>query len=118
MFCDSRLIFRKLFVISITIILFSNKGFSSVPIDKDTIAKAIFPGTTMPKRDMPSDDWWSVLWPEPKEILRSLKIESDMTVLDLCCGDGHFAIPLAQMAAKVYGLDLEMMLLKKAQEST
>lgn len=76
----------------------------------------MFPGTTMPKRDMAGDDWWSVLWPEPKEILRSLKIESDMTVLDLCCGDGHFTIPLAQIAAKVYGLDLEMTLLKKAQE--
>jgi predicted methyltransferase len=51
-----------------------------------------FPATSMPDRD-----WWSALWPNPADILRKIGIKSDMTVLDLCCGDGYFTAPLTRL---------------------
>lgn len=47
----------------------------------------------------------------------SVGIEPGMTVLDLCCGDGYFTIPLAKLADKVYGLELDSELLKLANQS-
>lgn len=76
--------------------------------DKD----AIFPATAMPDRD-----WWSVLWPNPDATLRALGIIPDMTVLDLCCGDGWFTAPLAKLTGgKVYALDLDPGMLARAKE--
>lgn len=73
----------------------------------------LFPATSMPDRD-----WWTALWPHPDEILQQLGIRADMTVLDLCCGDGYFTGPLARLTGgKVYALDLDpgMIELAKAE---
>jgi len=69
-----------------------------------------------PATSMPDSDWWQVLWPNPKEVLHSIDVTSDMIVIDLCCGDGYFTVPLAEMTAKVYGLELDGALLDKADK--
>lgn len=71
-----------------------------------------FPATTMPDRD-----WWSALWPDPEGVLRLLGVRPDMTVLDLCCGDGYFTAPLAKLVGgKVHALDLDSSMIGRAQE--
>ena len=67
---------------------------------------------------MPDRDWWTALWPHPAQTLKALGIEPRMTVLDLCCGDGYFTAPLANLVqGKVIALDLdcEMLELAKAE---
>ena len=54
----------------------------------------LFPATAMPDRD-----WWQALWPDPGATLSGLGIERGAQVLDLCCGDGFFTVPLAQLVA-------------------
>lgn len=77
-----------------------------------TEQEAVFPATGMPDRD-----WWSALWPDPEATLRALGITSDMTVLDLCCGDGWFTAPLARMTGgRCYGLDIDPEMLAKARD--
>jgi predicted methyltransferase len=62
-----------------------------------------FSATTMPDRD-----WWQVLWRDPEGMLRAIGIKPEMTVLDLCCGDGYFTAPLAVLVhGKVFGLDID-----------
>lgn len=74
--------------------------------------EAFFPATVMPDRD-----WWSALWPDPEATLRALGITPDMTVLDLCCGDGWFTAPLAALTGgRCYGLDIDSNMLAKARE--
>lgn len=76
-----------------------------------TDAAAVFPATSMPDRD-----WWAALWPDPALVLRRIGIEPEMTVLDLCCGDGYFTGPLAQLVrGQVYALDLDAGLIEKAK---
>jgi SAM-dependent methyltransferase len=68
-----------------------------------TAADKTFPATVMP-----DCDWWQALWPDPEGTLRALGITADMTVLDLCCGDGWFTAPLARLTGgRVYALDLD-----------
>lgn len=75
-----------------------------------TEREATFPATGMPDRD-----WWSALWPDPGATLRALGITADMTVLDLCCGDGWFTAPLADLVdGRCYALDLDPEMLAKA----
>lgn len=70
-----------------------------------------FPATSMPDRD-----WWSALWPDPQSLLQKLHIAPDMTVLDLCCGDGYFTAPLAKLVdGKVYALDLDETMIETAR---
>lgn len=65
---------------------------------------------------MPDHDWWAALWPNPKQVLSDLGIEPDMTVVDLCCGDGYFTAPLAQIVdGNVYALDLDPKMLELAK---
>ena len=71
----------------------------------------IFPGTSMPDKS-----WWQNLWPNPKSVVRSLGIKPDMSVIDLCCGDGYFTVPVAEVATKVYGIELDASLLTEAQK--
>lgn len=74
---------------------------------------AVFPATSMPDRD-----WWAALWPSPADVLHRIGITPDMTVLDLCCGDGYFTAPLAKIVGgKIYALDLDpaMIALAKAE---
>jgi SAM-dependent methyltransferase len=71
----------------------------------------VFPGTSMPDRD-----WWTALWPRPEEVLRAVRIGPDMTVLDLCCGDGYFTAPLARLVTgKVIALDIDCGMLVAAK---
>ena len=77
-----------------------------------TNRNAISPATAMPDRD-----WWAALWPDPQATLRALGVMPDMTVLDLCCGDGWFTAPLAKLTdGKVYALDLDPEMLALAKE--
>jgi SAM-dependent methyltransferase len=74
-------------------------------------AASPFPATSMPDRD-----WWSALWPDPTNVLRKLGIQPDMTVVDLCCGDGYFTAPLARLVNdKVHALDLDPAMIEKAR---
>lgn len=67
-----------------------------------------FPGTAMPDRH-----WWAKLWPDPEAVLRSLGVKPGMVVVDLCCGDGYFTVPLSRIVeGNVYGLDIDFELLK------
>ena len=78
--------------------------------EEKAIRATMFPATSMPDRD-----WWQDLWPNPKDVLSTLMIDSNMSVVDLCCGDGYFTIPLAEMVTKVYGIELDGNLLEQAQ---
>lgn len=65
---------------------------------------------------MPDRNWWQVLWPEPETVLRKIGVRPDMTVLDLCCGDGYFTAPLAAIVdGKVIGLDIDPDMLARAR---
>jgi ubiquinone/menaquinone biosynthesis C-methylase UbiE len=65
---------------------------------------------------MPDRDWWQALWPDPEGMLRALGIKPEMTVLDLCCGDGYFTAPLAALVeGKVIGLDIDPDMLDQAR---
>jgi ubiquinone/menaquinone biosynthesis C-methylase UbiE len=71
----------------------------------------LFPATSMPDRD-----WWATLWPNPEITLRQLGINADMTVLDLCCGDGYFTAPLAKLVGgKLIALDLDPKMIDQAK---
>jgi len=71
-------------------------------------AEQLFPATVMP-----DDDWWHALWPDPHKALRDIGITTGMSVIDLCCGNGHFTAPLCELfgPGKVYGVDLDRALL-------
>ena len=64
---------------------------------------------------MPDPDWWHALWPRPAEVLERLGIEPGAEVVDLCCGDGLFTIPLARMVRHVTAVDLDPAMLALAQ---
>lgn len=71
----------------------------------------LFPATSMPDRN-----WWTELWPDPEAVLRQLGVQPDMTVLDLCCGDGYFTAPLAKLVSgRLYALDLDPAMIDRAK---
>lgn len=72
----------------------------------------LFPATAMPDHD-----WWQALWPDPDGVIRALRIEPGMAVVDLGCGDGYFTAAIARQAAPgaVIGLDLDPAMLEQAQ---
>ena len=56
----------------------------------------------------PDREWWSALWPDPRETLETLGIGGCDSLVDVCCGDGHFTIPAADLVSgPVYGIDLD-----------
>jgi SAM-dependent methyltransferase len=61
----------------------------------------------------PDWDWWSRLWPTPGETLRRLGVSEGVTVAEIGCGNGYFAVPAAEIAAPgtVYALDIDGALL-------
>lgn len=71
-----------------------------------------------PATGMPDSDWWKALWPDPESVLRRLGIDFGTSVLDLCCGDGHFTAPLAHIVGglgKVMAVDLDQEMIEKAK---
>ncbi|WP_455449477.1 class I SAM-dependent methyltransferase [Natrinema thermotolerans] len=63
----------------------------------------------------PDWDWWGRLWPTPGATLRRLGIAPGLTVAEVACGNGYFALPAARITAPepVYALDLEESLLEE-----
>jgi SAM-dependent methyltransferase len=61
----------------------------------------------------PDWDWWGRLWPAPGETLRALGVEEGITLAEIGCGNGYFALPAARITAPgpVYALDLDQTLL-------
>ena len=64
---------------------------------------------------MPDPGWWEALWPDPATVLTDVGVTPGMSVIDLCCGDGWFTIPLARMARKVVAIDLDVKLIEAAK---
>lgn len=64
---------------------------------------------------MPDPDWWEALWPDPAGVLVKVGITSGMEVIDLCCGDGWFTLPLARLASHTVAIDIDGNLLKEAR---
>ena len=60
-----------------------------------------------PTAAMPDPDWWQALWPRPGAVLAKLGIQPGTDAVDLCFGDGLFAVPLACMAGGVVAIDLD-----------
>ncbi len=71
---------------------------------------SFYPATAMPDRE-----WWEALWPRPGEAVASLGVRPGEVVVDLCCGDGLFTLPLAQIAGRVIAIDLDPALLDQAR---
>jgi SAM-dependent methyltransferase len=70
----------------------------------------LFPATTMPDAD-----WWQALWPDRPMILAEMGVEPGVVVIDLCCGDGLFTVPLARIAKRVYAIDIDPVVLDRAR---
>ena len=50
---------------------------------------------------MPDREWWQALWPDPGRVLEDVGVGDGMRVVDLCCGDGYFTVPMAQLVGDV-----------------
>ncbi len=72
----------------------------------------LFPATIMPDQN-----WWHVLWPDPDGVVRALRIEPGMTVVDVGCGDGYFTAAIARQIGMghIIGFDLDPVMLKQAK---
>jgi SAM-dependent methyltransferase len=68
---------------------------------------ANFPATAMP-----DPEWWHALWPEPEAVIAAVGIGGQERVVDLCCGDGWFTLPLARVARRVLAVDLDPSMLQ------
>ena len=68
-----------------------------------------------PASAMPAPDWWQALWSDPERTVAALGIEPGMRVIDLCCGDGLFTVPMARLAAEVVAIDLDPNMLARTQ---
>src|SRR5882757_8763815 len=64
---------------------------------------------------MPDPGWWEALWPDPAKVLTDVGIKPGMDVVDLCCGDGWFTLPLARLARGVVAIDIDAALLEAAK---
>ncbi len=72
----------------------------------------IFPAT-----GMPDDDWWNALWPDPLDVLQKLGLAKDTSAIDLCCGNGHFTVPMTMLLnGNVTAVDLNADLLAQAKK--
>jgi len=70
-----------------------------------------FPGTEMPR-----EAWWEALWPDPAKVLAAVGLLPGTDVIDLCCGDGWFTLPMARVARRVFAIDIDRELLQIARE--
>jgi SAM-dependent methyltransferase len=64
---------------------------------------------------MPDPGWWEALWPDPAKVLSDVGVKPGMDVVDLCCGDGWFTLPLARLARSVVAIDIDAALLEAAK---
>jgi SAM-dependent methyltransferase len=69
-----------------------------------------FPGTEMPR-----EAWWEALWPDPAEVLAAVGVTPGSDVIDLCCGDGWFTLPMARVARRVFAIDIDPVMLQAAR---
>jgi ubiquinone/menaquinone biosynthesis C-methylase UbiE len=74
------------------------------------LAAGFYPATAMP-----DSGWWEILWPRPNEVIVALGVPPGSEAIDLCCGDGLFTLPLAQIAGSVVGIDLDPRMLALAR---
>lgn len=72
-------------------------------------------GTPWHDTEMPDQDWWSTLWPDPDLVLRRIGLRPVRRAVDLCCGDGWFTPALARLAERTTGLDSDPTLLDRAR---
>lgn len=82
------------------------------------IVGAMTDSVLFPASAMPDDDWWQALWPEPMATLAKIGIAPAMTVIDLCCGNGLFTVPLATLVGvggRVIAVDLDKTMLAQAR---
>jgi ubiquinone/menaquinone biosynthesis C-methylase UbiE len=68
-----------------------------------------------PATAMPDADWWEALWPDAVKVLVEMGVPPGTTVVDLCCGDGLFTVPLAGIAGRVYAIDIDTDLLDRTR---
>ncbi|HEX2939919.1 MAG TPA: class I SAM-dependent methyltransferase [Rhodopila sp.] len=61
---------------------------------------------------MPDGVWWHALWPAPAHIIAAAGVRPGMDVVDLCCGDGWFTLPVARIARHVTAIDIDPDLLQ------
>ncbi len=52
------------------------------------------------------------VWQDPDEILNAVELQPHFIAADLGCGSGYFTVPLAQKIKKVYGIDVQMEMLR------
>jgi ubiquinone/menaquinone biosynthesis C-methylase UbiE len=64
---------------------------------------------------MPDAGWWEALWPNPAKVLADVGLKPGMAVVDLCCGDGWFTLPIAKIARHVIAIDIDAALLQTAR---
>src|SRR3954469_1433258 len=65
--------------------------------------------------EMPNAGWWEALWPDPAGVLAAVGVKPDMTVMDLCSGDGWFTLQIAKLARHVVAIDIDADLLDVAR---
>ncbi|PWJ93012.1 MULTISPECIES: class I SAM-dependent methyltransferase [Mesorhizobium] len=65
--------------------------------------------------EMPNSGWWEALWPDPAAVLSATGIKPGMEVIDLCCGDGWFTLPIARVVRHVVAIDIDADLLEAAR---
>lgn len=64
---------------------------------------------------MPDPGWWEALWPDPAAVLRAVGLRPGMDVVDLCCGDGWFTLPLANIGHSIVAIDIDGKLVEAAR---
>ena len=74
-----------------------------------THPEGFFAGT-----EMPTAGWWEALWPDPAGVLKAVGLESGMSVVDLCSGDGWFTLQIARLAREVTAIDIDPQMLEVA----
>ena len=57
--------------------------------------------------EMPNAGWWEALWPDPAGVLAGVGVKPNMTVTDLCSGDGWFTLQIAKLAKHVVAIDID-----------
>ncbi|MBV9394033.1 MAG: class I SAM-dependent methyltransferase [Methylobacteriaceae bacterium] len=67
---------------------------------------------------MPDAGWWGALRPKPEKVLAGVGVPGGITAVDLCCGDGRFTLPIAQITRHVTAIDMDAAFLKIARART